>query len=494
MGFIYWHNPQLPVASVDPETGDVQLTGHTWANEWYAALDKDQRYVIENLEAGLVPGRWWHDRKGRRLVYVPRRGESPDRVAAEIGGLDRIIQVEGTPREPAERITIRGGTWEGAGAPWGREWRAFPQAESDIPAAIRVDHARSLALEGVSLRRVEGYGIELLENVQGARILRSNLSDLGAGGIRIGRGEPSSDAGLQTGGNLVEDCRIWSGGRLYPAAIGIQIMVSPDNVLRRNWIEDFYYTAISVGWSWGYNPTRTENTLIEDNDLHRLGQGLLSDMGGIYTLGVSPGSVLRGNRMSGVTSYDYGGWGIYFDEGSTGWRAENNVVWDTKSAGFHQHYGRENVVENNVFARARLGLLRISRPEAHLSATVTRNIFLGSSPEIIEDGTGGGFGSDRDAKVVYDSNLYWSEAGRVSLAGKTLTERQQTGRDGRSRVGDPMLANPAQGDFRLRPGSSAGLIGFRPFTALAPRKRPREVRLLPRLWPEGPEKTTAGGG
>lgn len=148
--------------------------------------------------------------------------------------------------------------------------------------------------------------------------------------------------------------------------------------------------------------------MIEFNYVHHIGVRLdgdgpiLSDMGCIYTLGVQPGTVIRFNLFHSVAGLRYSGWGIYLDEGSSNILVENNIVYNTSHGGFHQHYGRENVVRNNIFAFGRDAQIQRSRAEPHLSFTFERNIVYWSGGELLA-------GTWDDLNFAFDNNLYWRE-------------------------------------------------------------------------------------
>jgi hypothetical protein len=194
--------------------------------------------------------------------------------------------------------------------------------------------------------------------------------------------------------------------------------------------------------------------------MHKYGQGVLSDMGGIYTLGVSPGTVLHHNVMHDVMSNTYGGWGIYFDEGSSGIVAEDNVVYRTTHGGFHQHYGETNVVRNNLFAFARDHQLQRSRPEPHCSFSFVTNIVCFDSGSLLT-------GDWSDENYLIDWNLYFdarpdAKPDQLRLGPCTWQQWHERGHDQHSLVTDPLFVAPDRNDFRLRAGSPAFKLGFRP--------------------------------
>jgi hypothetical protein len=187
---------------------------------------------------------------------------------------------------------------------------------------------------------------------------------------------------------------------------------------------------------------------------------ILSDMGGIYTLGMQPGTQVNNNLWHDIAGLQYGGWGIYFDEGSSGIVARSNIVYRTTHGGFHQHYGATNLVENNIFAFARDQQIQRSRSEPHISFTFATNIVYFDTGVLL----GSEWSKDR---FDLDWNIYsdarpGAQPEPMRFANANLEQWRKRGHDVHSVIADPLFVAPKKADFRLKRGSPALKIGFQP--------------------------------
>lgn len=451
-----WDTGRSRIAAFDPDTNIVTLTAPT--HRTYGQADPSQRYHLENFKQALdAPGEWFLDRDGT-LYYKPLPGEDPATAQVFAPRLTELVRFEGIPQDKhyIEHITLRGLSFQHAQWLLPDKGQGDAQAVISMPGAINLDGAQNIRLENIELAHIPTYGIWFRSACRDCTLTHSYIHDLGCGAVRIGEMKVPSDL-TATSHITIDNNILRGGGRIWPDAVGVLIGHSPDNKVTHNEIADFYYTGISAGWVWGYGPSLAKRNTIDFNHIHHIGHGVLSDMGGVYTLGPSEGTTVSNNVVHDVYAYSYGGWGLYTDEGSTGITLENNLVYSTKTGSFHQHYGKQNIVRNNVFIDSQLQQLQRSRAEAHLSFTFENNIVYYHTGKLLD-------GLWKDANVAMRNNVYWNAAGTpINFAGMNFDEWQKSGKDAGSVIADPKFINPDQHDFHLQPDSPALKLGFKPF-------------------------------
>jgi parallel beta-helix repeat protein len=452
-----WAEFRMLIRGVDTASRTVTLSAKCAPSN----REKDARYWIENAPDALdVPGEFFFDRDTGMLSYIPRPGEDLAKAEMVAPVLAELVRFEGdiSASNTVSGIRLRGIAFEYTDWTLPENGYVDMQAAYDIPGIVRGNGAADIFIEDCAFRHHGNYAVEFARGCRNIRITGCEIADMGAGGVKIGEPAVRTDERDKTHDNTVSDCHIHHIGEVYPAACGVIIFQSSGNTIAHNHIHDTYYTGISNGWTWGYGPTNAGRNIIEYNHVHDIGRGMLSDMGGNYNLGVQPGTVIRNNLFHDITSHGYGGWGIYTDEGSSNILIENNVVYRTKSGGFHQHYGRMNMVRNNIFAYSVIGQVIRTRMEPHLSFTFERNIVYWTEGPLL--------GSNwKDDRYRLDWNVYWNPkvpADSVRFASWTFAEWRARGQDVHSVIADPLFVNPERGDFTLRPGSLAFALGFRP--------------------------------
>lgn len=468
----FWVDTHLPIQSVDAEKRIATFDRFSKRRFTEDHGTPTARYYLSNVREALTPGTFYFDRAECTLTYVPTADEGTKQPEVVVPRLTAVVELRGEPKAGkfVEHVQLRNLQLSET------IWNPQPgdavdlQAASQVSGAVVLTGARHCTVEDCTVQNVGGYGIELRDGCRSVKLAGNAIEWTGAGGIKISGGAAKSAENLRTSNNEVVDNRLLHLGRTWHSGVGILVQHAAGNRIAHNEIGDLYYTGISCGWVWGYAESVSRDNVIEFNHIHHVGQKLLSDMGGVYLLGVSPGTVVRNNLIHDIAAYGYGGWGLYTDEGSSEIVLENNVVYNTTDAGFHQHYGRENVIRNNVFAFGRDEQLARSRMEPHLSFTLERNIVYYREGEALAKNWS-------DDKFALDFNVYWNVAGPVTFpGGKTLDEWQQRGFDKHSIVADPKFVNPEQGDFSLQSDSPALKLGIKSIdvSRVGPRKVVRE--------------------
>ncbi len=458
----FWTDSHLPIQSIDDKKHIVTFqnnAGKVFTDDF---TRNGARYIVDNVFEGLdAPGEWYLDKRTDELFYMPMPGEDMNKADIWVPVISGLLHLEGDPlrQRYVRNIHFKGITFQCSKDTLSKGDANDAQGATGVSASIFIKGARNCSFENCIIRNIGGYAFKISDGCAYNNFRNNVIEHIGAGGFMVNGGDENDSPLLRTGHNIFTDNVVRYYGERYASGVGVLLQNTFDNLVSHNKIAHGFYTGVSVGWHWGYGRTVSWGNIISFNHIHDIGQGLLSDMGAIYTLGDSPGTIIENNLIHDVQSHNYGGWGIYNDEGSAHLLIQNNIVYNTKFAGYNIHYAKEITVRNNIFALGDSQQLSRTRAEPHKSVFFENNIVYWKSGVLFD-----GHWKDKTTSTFdADWNLYFNPGkplNAVLFNGYSWPEWQQSGKDRHSLYTDPLFVDAEKYDFRLQADSPVFRLGF----------------------------------
>jgi hypothetical protein len=335
--------------------------------------EKHPRYFLENAHEFLdAPGEWFCNDEEGKIYYIPKEGEKIDEIEALVPVATKLLCLTGDfkNREQVAYVNFEGIIFEHSS--WLLPEKGYCAAQACfyddrinngeswavVPPAIELNLASNCNFISCVIRHTGGTGIWIHEQCTDCTISDSHIHDISGNGVNIGEGRDRLYQGKSWWlyaaeqvsenntlvGSVIEDC-----GKQFYGAVGIWAGLVAKTTIKNNEVKDLPYTGISVGWMWSSVPTPSRENIIDSNHIHHI-MNELSDGGGIYNLGLQPGSRMSNNLIHDV-KVNVGrapSNGMFLDEGITDVVVENNIIFNIAKSPLRFHKATTNVIRNNV--------------------------------------------------------------------------------------------------------------------------------------------------
>lgn len=361
---VVYQNWSITRARIASNDGAVIHTGHPagWIGHGDATTTSPGKpcYLENALEFVDAPGEWYLDRRTGVLTYYAADREDPNAVEMVAPRLERLLVVRGAPEAPVRNVYFAGLTFQHAewplpefgyiGIQAGHHGTTMEAPTYVLPGAIEFAFAESCRLKRCRVAHTGACGIVFGAGCRENVVDHCSLEDIGGNGVMVGwrgdelprRKELTGDFSLSADwldsrfvprNNAVADCTVRRCGAVNYGCVGIFDAFCDGTHITHNLVTDMPYTGISIGFRWDESETSQRNCIVEYNEVHDV-MKMLADGGAIYTLGLQPGTVLRGNVLYDVhrSTFAHGGApnnGIFFDQGSKGYLVEGNIIYNT---------------------------------------------------------------------------------------------------------------------------------------------------------------------
>jgi hypothetical protein len=331
--------------------------------------EPNPRYFLENAPEFLDEDYEWVSvpKENKILLKLPE-SENPANLEIVVPFSEGLIFMNGTENQPVENIhfegiTFRNSAWEipelGYCGVQACHFDPRPPVLgwSVVPAAIKADWAQNCSFSGCTFENLGGSGVWLGTGWKNCSIEDSHFSDISGNGIMIGEGRDREVNGEKwykaapeqvALGNSIKNSAVTDCGKQFFGAVGIWCGLTAVTTIKNNQIYNLPYSGISIGWMWSPEPTPCRENLIEGNHIHHIMQ-ILSDGGGIYMLGLQPGSKILKNDIHDVkiNAGRAESNGMFLDEGTTDVVIANNLIYNIAKSPLRFHRATTNLVKDN---------------------------------------------------------------------------------------------------------------------------------------------------
>ncbi len=432
-----WADSTIKVAAIDPGTKMI-TTAEAYRYGQGPGMNARQGiiyYAFNLLEELDIPGEWYLDRASGVLYFYPPAEISKGTV--ELGMLEApMLTLDGVRHVRIEGLRF----------------------DCSRSTCMRINNSENCLVAGCRVTRFAGEGIVIRGGKENG-VLGCDVHTIGRRAIELIGGDRKT---LTPAKHFVENCRIRSFGRIdrtYTPAVQLE---GVGNRVAHNLMYDCPSSVMRIeGNDHVIEYNRVRNAVQESDD-----QGAME----LYANPSYRGVTFRYNHFTdigktGTEKAVHGQAAIRFDDAISGLQVYGNIFH--RAAGGHfggvqMNSGRDNVIDNNIFADCRQAVSGGWNP----GNSVWKRIRAGKKPA-----------------AIYTTDLYTARYPGIKTMmtepGINNVWRNVFYRCGREVTGnrvnldmlenatcadkDPGFVNAAKGDFRLKPDAPLfGTVGFRP--------------------------------
>jgi hypothetical protein len=385
-----WSMSRVRLASIDPTTRNYRFKDTIGGDLKQFAIsyfEPHPRYFIEGASELLdAPGEWLLEESSGTLSYIPREGEKLQTAEIIAPRLDQLLIVRSDGVRPVMNLNFSGFTFQysryelpphgyaGVQSAWHERRRtADDHVDVLMQAAVVLDRTQNCEFNHCRFEHLAACGLQCIHD-EGSRLNHCRFVDIGGDGILIGSSS-KGDAAISHR-DVVENSTIQNCGVTFSGAVGVWVGFASDVTVSHNELKRLPYSGVSVGWKWDDEPTPCQRNIVADNHIHDVMQ-VMSDGGGIYTLGRQPGTRLAGNVIHaippnvGLAQSN----GMFLDQGTSELVVEGNTIYDVARAPIRFNMAGPNVLRGNRLA------VPPGQEMIHCDATDRKQITLESNQE-----------------------------------------------------------------------------------------------------------------